>query len=126
MSLIENAELHALAVDLTKAGPLAAARAVPVIRKGCANIMNTARASASGMPHARLYPQSITFDVTVERDGIDGKVGPDKDRPQGALGNLIEYGSANNPPHNDLGAALDAEAPRTEEFLADTVAIGLL
>jgi hypothetical protein len=39
-------------------------------------------------------------------------IGPNKAGPQGALGNLLEYGSVKNPPHNDGGRALASELPR--------------
>ena len=45
------------------------------------------------------------------------QIGPDKGLPQGALGNLIEYGSVNNPGHNNGKDALDAEIPRTVKAL---------
>jgi hypothetical protein len=45
-------------------------------------------------------------------------IGPDKGGPQGALGNLLEYGSVKNPPHRDGGRALDVEEPRFEAQLA--------
>jgi hypothetical protein len=57
---------------------------------------------AQGMEHAPAFPHSITYDVaTFQGFGVSvlqSDIGPDKDRPQGALGNLIEYGSINNPP----------------------------
>jgi hypothetical protein len=45
-------------------------------------------------------------------------IGPDKGAPQGALGNLLEYGSVKNPPHRDGGRAADAEEPRFEAQMA--------
>ena len=49
----------------------------------------------------------------------EAEIGPDKLRPQGPLGNLIEFGSINNPPHpGGLPAAL-REEPRFEKAAAD-------
>lgn len=68
------------------------------------NVRDTARKNATGMAHATAFPYSITYDV-----GATGaEIGPDKDRPQGALGNLIEYGSVNNPPQGIMHGALQA------------------
>jgi hypothetical protein len=86
-----------------------------VVTRGAVNVKRDWRgnARATGRKHARLYPQSIGFDVAGYGPDIwAATIGPDKGGPQGALGNLLEYGSVHNPPHNDGGRALDAELPR--------------
>lgn len=91
-----------------------------VVKKGAVNVKAGWRANAirTAGDHARAYPYSITFDEPV-RDGrtVSAEIGPDKAKRQGALGNLLEYGSANNPPHNDGKNAADDEAPRFERAL---------
>jgi hypothetical protein len=79
-----------------------------------------ARIAASHAVIARLYPASISYDVTEGPGVVEAEIGPDKGRPQGPLGNLLEFGSAHNPPHNDGGRALDDEEPR---FLAQVEAL---
>lgn len=110
--------LEALAADLARAGAEVDARARQVVARGALNIKTDWRtnAAATAGAHARLYPGSITYDepTVVPGVGVHTKVGPDKDRPQGPLGNLLEFGSATSPPHNDGGRALAAEAPRFE------------
>lgn len=86
-------------------------------------VKGTARENATGMAHAPLFPYSITYDIVGNTHGggalgafvggssefdIELEVGPDKDKPQGALGNLIEYGSINNPPMGIMHGALQA------------------
>lgn len=94
-----------------------------VIKRAAVNVKKDwrANAKASSGTHARAYPYSVTFDGPT-REGFDvfAVVGPDKDKPQGALGNLLEYGDggAKNPPHNDGKRAADAEAPKLEKHLA--------
>ncbi|MFE1358855.1 hypothetical protein [Streptomyces harbinensis] len=85
-----------------------------VVTRGAMNVKRDwrANAAASAGRHARLYPSSISYDLTPIPGGMMAEIGPDKARPQGALGNLLEYGSANNPPHNDGGRALASEAAR--------------
>ncbi|MBT2485810.1 MULTISPECIES: hypothetical protein [unclassified Microbacterium] len=63
------------------------------------------------MAHAPAFPYSITYDI--EGSGsrsagsqLSAEIGPDKDRPQGALGNLIEFGSVKNPPQGIMHGAL--------------------
>lgn len=96
----------------------AAAGAEPALRgvvaRGALNVKNDWRnnATQSAGRHARLYPGSISYDLDSVPGGATAQIGPDKARPQGALGNLLEYGSANNAGHNDGGHALDAEEPR--------------
>lgn len=86
-----------------------------VVTKGSLNIKTEARRNAPGGPHAPYYASSINFDVTETPSEIIGEIGPVEGRRQWGLGNLLEYGSANNPPHPHLEPALDHEGPR---FLA--------
>lgn len=99
--------------DVLVAAPQRVAKgAVGVVSKGSLNVKNDARRMAPGGIHARHYPASITYDVKTTGDLIEGEVGPAKGRRQWGLGNLLEYGSAHNPPHPHLNPALDLEEPR--------------
>ena len=101
---------------------------MPIFRraavKTATSIKETARKNATGLAHAPRFPSSISYDFAGDSHGggvlgalvgaMNGKyditmeIGPDKDRPQGALGNLIEYGSLNNPPQGIMHGALQA------------------
>ncbi|MEW1803202.1 hypothetical protein ACIGO7_35300 [Streptomyces virginiae] len=107
-------ELQQLAVVLEANVAQAEHEMIAVVTRGALNIKNDWRsnARASSGRHARLYPNSISYDVTPIPGGATAEIGPDKGKPQGALGNLLEFGSVNNPPHNDGGRALLAEEPR--------------
>lgn len=99
-----------------------------VVRHGALNIKKDWRSNArsSAPKHAPAYPSSIGYDVAAYGPDIYmATIGPDKAGPQGALGNLLEYGSVKNPPHRDGGRALDAEQPRFEAQMALIVARGL-
>lgn len=116
--------LDQLVDDLHKAASHVLDQAEKVVKKTAVQVKKgwiaNAKQSVAGAGHARAYPYSITFDDPVRGPGhVEVEVGPDKDRPQGALGNLIEYGSRNNPPHWDGKRAADAEAPNFEKYLAD-------
>ncbi|MET9467789.1 hypothetical protein ABZY44_23900 [Streptomyces sp. NPDC006544] len=115
-------ELVQLAVVLEAHIPEAERSIVAVVTRGALNVKNDWRDNArtSAGRHARLYPNSISYDVTVMPGGATAEIGPDKEKPQGALGNLLEFGSINNGPHNDGGRALQAEEPR---FIAQVAAI---
>lgn len=107
-----TAELDALAADLEGAAVRLPASLVPVVSKGALNVKNDWRANASGNRHAPHYPASIGYDLDVSAASISATIGPDKNLKQGPLGNILEFGTSKNPPHNDGGRALAVEEPR--------------
>lgn len=112
-------ELDRLAADLGRASIKVATGAVAMVHRGSNNVVRDAKKLSSGMSHAPHYPDSIGYDVKVSAGSIGAEIGPDKDKRQGALGNLLEYGSVNNPPHSHLGPALDREGPKFMDAAAD-------
>jgi hypothetical protein len=124
---IDFPELNRLAADLgevpEKAGPFIR-KAVEVTAR---NVRDDWRANARGLRHAPAFPYSITYDIGAGYDQsivqavssvisgaissarsttITAEIGPDKARAQGALGNLIEFGSVHNSPQGLGHAAL--------------------
>ena len=77
--------------------------------------------SSAVMPkHAPAYPASISYSLSLGAalvGRIEAEVGPDKSKRQGALGNILEFGSPHSAPHNDGGRALRDEAPKFEAEL---------
>lgn len=90
-----------------------------VLAKAALNIKNDARKKASGIRHAPAYPRSIGYDTDWQGTLGRAEIGPDKDKRQGALGNILEYGTVNNPPLAHLGPALDYEGPNFERYLGE-------
>ncbi|WP_405883673.1 hypothetical protein OG747_36825 [Streptomyces sp. NBC_01384] len=84
-----------------------AAKAVKVTSQ---KVRDDARNRIKGHKYLPAYPYSITYDVKVTAEGVEGEIGPDKGRAQGPLGNIIEYGTSKNAPLPHLGPALDANA----------------
>lgn len=99
--------------------------AMPIFRTAAINtgrmVRDTGRTNATGMAHAPAFPRSITHGFAGDSHGggalgaffggrggydIEVEIGPDKDLPQGDLGNLIEFGSVNNPPQGIMHGAL--------------------
>ncbi|MEV5138429.1 hypothetical protein AB0K71_05725 [Streptomyces syringium] len=107
-------ELRQLAVALTRNMERAAPEMRGIVARGALNVKNDWRANAVATAgrHARAYPYSVSYDILPIPGGATAEIGPDKGRKQGPLGNLLEYGTVNNPPHNDGGRALLAEEPR--------------
>lgn len=121
---VDVSELDELAADLTRAGVTAGVRALGVARRSGEAVRDNARQFAPGAHggRARHYPESITFDVTVEPGAVVAEIGPEK-RGQGNFGHLFEYGieSRSIPPQAHLGPAIDREAPN---FAAALEALG--
>lgn len=121
MADFEISGLNEIISDLATASATAGAKARGVVAKGALNIKQDWRRRASGLAHAPLYPASITYETRIKGMGIEALIGPDKDLPQGALGNLITYGSANNPPTGDDIGVAEAERPRFERAMQEIV-----
>lgn len=125
--------LEALTADLRRAGSEAMKREVEgVVKRGAMNIKRDWRdnAKATSGSHARAYPYSISFDGPdrVGANEIVAVIGPDKGKPQGALGNLLEYGDGKtrNPPHNDGKLAAEKEQDKFANAILKTAAGYLL
>jgi hypothetical protein len=107
-----------LAADLDRAADQIADEAEKVVKKGDLNIKRSWAAAWQGLAHAPALPSALSYDTRRAGTVITSEIGPDKDRPQGALGNLLEFGSVNNAPHPGGVPALDAEEPRFVAALA--------
>ncbi|HEX2551635.1 MAG TPA: hypothetical protein VHK64_08580 [Nocardioidaceae bacterium] len=112
-------ELAYVATALEKATAVAAAETSKVVSRGALNIKTGARRRITGLAHARRYPYAIDYDLHVTGRGAVADVGANKDKPQGALGNLLEYGSIKNPPHPHIRPAADDEMPKFEKAMDD-------
>ncbi|MET7395619.1 hypothetical protein ABZS66_19225 [Dactylosporangium sp. NPDC005572] len=80
--------------------------------KGALNIKNDWRQRWSGIAHAPALGSAVTFDVFYTLTAVNAEIGPDKQRRQGALANLIEFGSENNAPIPGGLPALQTEEPK--------------
>lgn len=83
-----------------------------VVKQSALRIKTDAARRVSGLAHAPAYPRSIGFDQFHTPGTSQARIGPDKDKRQGDLGNLLEYGSIKNAPIPHLAPALAAEIPR--------------
>lgn len=113
--------LDELARDLRDKGEEVRREAVAVVNRGALNVKNDwQRLFRADERHgyAAAYPYSISYDSLAAGGRIRAEIGPDKGRRQGALGNLIEFGSVHNAPGNHGGRALEIEEPRFTEEIA--------
>ncbi|WP_424216027.1 hypothetical protein ACN20G_28175 (plasmid) [Streptomyces sp. BI20] len=75
------------------------------------HIKADSRRRGAGSGYRKHYANSITYDLRASGPAsVWAEVGPDKARRQGALGNIIEFGTSRNAPIPHLGPALAAEA----------------
>lgn len=118
MRITGTHEIRTVATSIDNAPRNAYTLAVAATTKGALNIKTDAARRISGLAHAPAYPRSITFDVYPIWRGVVAEIGPDKDKRQGSLGNILEYGTVKNAPRPHLGPALEAEQPRFEAAIA--------
>jgi hypothetical protein len=114
-------EVMKLAADLAAAPARLAGAVHQVVAKGALNVKNNWRGAVSGAPHLPQFPYSITYDMTYAPGVVGAEIGPDKGKPQGPLGNIVEFGTANNAPGLQGQRALAAEDPRFTAALEDAV-----
>lgn len=118
---IDASEVVALARTLTASNLIVTVGSVAVLKKGALNIKKDAKKRASGHRHAPAYPSSIVFEgPTVLLGGaVEAEIGPDTDRPQWGLGDILEFGTPRTAPHPHLMPALQAELPNVERYLLE-------
>lgn len=112
MITFDATELDRWTDVLIQAGADVEKSAEGVVAKGSLNVKTDARRMAPHGPHTPNYRESISYDIRRGDGWVEGEIGPVAGRRQRGLGNLIEYGSPNNPPHPHLEPALDLEEPR--------------
>ena len=114
MTLIDLSEVKALATDLGRTTKAVEREADKVLERGALGVKNAmvedAKSSHSG--YAKRFASSISYDRRYGVGRMSYEIGPDKSRPQGALGNLLYFGSKNNAPTLDIEAGLIAEEPK--------------
>lgn len=122
---IDTRELRRLEYDFTEALAAAPQEARKVVQKGALNIKTDAQRRVAGLRHAPAYPRAISYDSRDTSAGPEAEIGPDKKRRQGALGNILNYGTVKNAPIPHMEPAADAELPRFEKAMED-LAVRLL
>jgi len=119
MISFESPDLDRLVADFGSAGARVRPAVRAVVVRGAVNIKKAAKAAAPNPHFAGLYINSITFDVVETGDTVTAEIGPDKNKPQGALGNLLEFGGSKWPPHPHLVPAWEAEIEPTERWVGE-------
>lgn len=122
---VDMREVAGFAAVVRASGMAALHLADKAVEVGAVKIKKDARRIIGNPPHLPAYAASITYDIAthpgLRAASVEAEIGPDKERAQGALGNILEYGTSHNAPIPHLQPALDAEAPHFERVLADAV-----
>ncbi len=114
-------EVNRLAVGLGRADAKMVPVAAVVLNESATRIRNDMRKSARG--HARFpsFPSSVTHDIR----GLSAEIGPDKNKRQGALGNILYFGTVHNGPVlPHPSTALAKERPLLEAALFKALKTG--
>lgn len=122
---IDVSEFRTLAADLGKASAKAYREAEKVTEKAAHNIKTAMADDAKSSGTYRHFAGSISYDRAVSVGQIAYEIGPDKARTQGALGNILYFGTSKNAPVLDVEVGLRKEAPEFQRRIAD-MAEGLL
>ncbi len=115
----DASDVEKLAADLDRVAREVTPEAKKIVGFGSNSIKKDWRRRWRGLSHAPALPYAISYDVKQRGSTIEGEIGPDKSKPQGALGNLIEFGSINNAPQPGGAPALQAEEPKFVKFMED-------
>lgn len=119
MTEFDMSEVNKLAADLGRIPGRMVAPVTAALTKSADSLKEAMRADAGGIGHAPYFPDSITAEVKTTVGQFTAEVGPDKDLRQGALGNILYFGTSKNGPVLDINGPLDGEAPKFEKAIED-------
>lgn len=118
----DTSAVRKLSEDLGKASGKVFAAVEAVTAKAALNVKtNMARdAETFAGSHAPHFHRSISYDRKLTIGSVAYEIGPDKSRrgAQGALGNILYFGTSKNSPVLNLTAGLEEEAPNFIAHLA--------
>ena len=115
----DTSELTELAADLGKIPGRMVKDQIATVEESASRIQAGWRQRWSGLAHAPHIPNAVTHEVKVRPGEVSAEIGPDKDLKQGALGNILEYGTSKNAPIPGGGPSLKAEEPRLLKEIGD-------
>jgi hypothetical protein len=120
MATVDTSELDKLVVDLGEIPEQKLPQVKKVVSKGALNIKNGMRTDAANGHSYRHFARSIDYDI--DDGGLGAEIGPNKDQIQGALGNILYFGTSKNAPVLDINGPLHTEEPRFADAIADVAA----
>lgn len=112
-------EVNELGADLGKIPGRMVPPMIAAVTKSSTGVRDAMRRDAQGHAHFPHFPNSITADVKVKVGLIEAEIGPDKGLTQGALGNILYFGTSKNGPVLNINAGLDQEAPKFQKAVEE-------
>lgn len=119
MTDFDVSEFRALAADLGKASRKAFTEAEKVTKRAAQNIKTTMADDAKSSGAYKHFAGSISYDRAMSVGMIAYEIGPDKGRTQGALGNILYFGTSKNGPVLNVEVGLAKEAPEFERRIGE-------
>ena len=113
-----NDDLRTLAVDLARAaGSVDPRKFVQVEAFRVKQEWQQGWSGIRGLPHIAA---SVTYETKLTATGAEAEIGPDPDRTQGPLDNIVEFGSSESGPIRPVTVRLVKDAgDRMEAYLAE-------
>lgn len=121
MTDFDVSDVYEFALGLDKAADDVFDKMRPVVARGAFNIKKDMQADAQGHPHSPAFPAAISYDTKALRNQISAEIGPDKAKKQGALGNILYFGTAKNSAVLDINGPLDREEPKFLKAIEDAI-----
>lgn len=117
---VDVSQLRELATDLQQVPTKVITGIPPVVRKGAMNVKRTMQADFSKSRHFGHIARTINFDFTMDANGAEVEIGPDKSIPGGSLAVIAYWGGANGGGGTvrDPAHALEDEGDRFEDALS--------
>lgn len=116
----DASELDRLVGVIGKQEARAAAGLYAIGTKAAVNVRDGMREQVAPHPHFAAMAGSITYEVVpAGLRTVAWRIGPDKDRRGGALGNIFYFGTSNNAPVDSIDRPLREERPRLERALLE-------
>lgn len=115
--VFDTSQLDKLVADLDAVPDEVLPKVKKVVSKGALNVKNGMKADATNARSYRYFSRSINYDIT--HDGLGAEIGPNKGQIQGALGNLLYFGTSRTAGVLNINGPIDKESPRFADALAD-------
>lgn len=117
---VDSSGIRAFSQELGGVVQAAPDEVMKVVARGAFQVQKDARERAKRIGrHVRRYPYTITVDLARHGAEAAAEIGPETQRGQGALGDILENGSPTSAPHPHMLPAGEAEAPRFARALED-------
>lgn len=121
MSEFDVSDVYEFALGLDKSAGDVFGKMRPVVSKGALNIKKDLQQDAQGHPHTAYLPAAISYDTKATKSVISAEIGPDKDKPGGAIANVVYFGTSKNAAVLDINGPLDREEPKFLKAIEDVI-----